>query len=74
MGWVTKWHRAKEFLDILRQIELSTPKELNLHIILDNRSTHKVAEVQKWLADHSRIGLHFTPTSASRLNAVDSWF
>jgi len=74
MGRLTKRHRAKEFLDFLRQIEKSTPKELDLHIILDNSSTHKTAEVQKWLAEHSRITLHFTPTSASWLNAVESWF
>lgn len=74
MGRVTKRHRAKEFLDFLRQIEKSTPKELDLHIILDNSSTHKTVEVQKWLAEHSRITLHFTPTSASWLNAVESWF
>ena len=74
LGRVTKRHRAKEFLDFLRQIERSTPKELALHIILDNSSTHKTAEVQKWLAGHPRITLHFTPTSASWLNAVESWF
>lgn len=74
LGRVTKRHRAKEFLDFLRQIERSTPKELALHIILDNSSTHKTAEVQKWLAGQPRITLHFTPTSASWLNAVESWF
>jgi len=74
IGRVTKRHRAKEFLDFLRQIERSTPKELALHIILDNSSTHKTAEVQKWLAEHSRITMHFTPTSASWLNAVEGWF
>ena len=74
MGRVTKRHRAKEFLDILRQIERSTPKELNLHVILSNSSTHNAAEVQKRPTDHSKIVLHFTPTSASWLNAVDSWF
>lgn len=74
LGRVTKRHRAKEFLDFMRQIERSTPKELALHIILDNSSTHKTAEVQKWLAGQPRITLHFTPTSASWLNAVESWF
>jgi len=73
-GRVTKRHRAKEFLDFLRQVERSTPKGLDLHIILDNSSTHKTAEVKKWLEGHSRITLHFTPTSASWLNAVESWF
>ena len=74
IGRMTKRHRAKEFLDFLRQIDRSTPKELNLHLILDNSSTHKTAEVQKWLAAHPRFILHFTPTSASWLNAVEGWF
>jgi transposase len=74
MGRVTKRHRAKEFLDFLRQIERATPKNLALHIILDNSSTHKTVEVQKWLASQPRIKLHFTPTSASWLNAVEGWF
>lgn len=72
IGRVTKMHRAKEFLDFLRQIDCSTPKELDLRVILDNSSTHKTAEVNKWLAKHSRYILHFTPTSASWLNAVDN--
>jgi transposase len=74
IGRTTKRHRAKEFLDFLRQIDRSTPKELNLHLILDNSSTHKTPEVQQWLANHPRFILHFTPTSASWLNAVEGWF
>ena len=73
-GRVTSRHRAKEFLDFMRQVERSTPKDLDLHIILDNSSTHKTAEVKEWLAEHPRIILHFTPTSASWLNAVEGWF
>ena len=74
IGKVTSRHRAKEFLEFMRQIERSTPKELDLHVILDNSSTHKTPDVKKWLAKHPRIILHFTPTSASWLNAVESWF
>lgn len=74
IGRVTKRHRAKEFLDFLRQIERSVPKELDLHVILDNSSTHKTPEVKKWLEQHPRFILHFTPTSASWLNAVEGWF
>ena len=58
----------------MRQVERSTPKDLDLHIILDNSSTHKTAEVKAWLEKHPRIILHFTPTSASWLNAVEGWF
>lgn len=74
LGRVTKRHRANEFLDFLRQIDRSTPKELDLHVILDNSSTHKTPEVKKWLDAHPRFKFHFTPTSASWLNAVESWF
>jgi len=74
MGRVTNRHRAKEFLDFLRQVERSTPKDLDLHLILDNSSTHKTDDVKIWLEKHPRIKVHFTPTSASWLNAVEGWF
>lgn len=74
MGRVTQKHRAKEFLAFLRQVERNTPKDKELHLILDNSATHKTEEVRKWFAKHPRIKLHFTPTSASWLNAVESWF
>jgi len=74
IGRVTERHRAKEFLEFMRQIERSTPKELDLHVILDNSSTHKTADVKAWLEKHPRIKLHFTPTSASWLNAVEQLF
>jgi len=74
MGRVTRRHRAKEFLAFLRQIDRSTPGELDLHLIVDNSSTHKTPKVREWLEEHPRFTLHFTPTSASWLNAVESWF
>ena len=57
IGRTTKRHRAKEFLDFLRQIDRSTPSELDLHLILDNSSTHKTPEVQTWLAETSAVHL-----------------
>lgn len=74
MGRVTRRHRAKEFLDFLRQIDRSTPSQLDLHLILDNSSTHKTEEVQDFLEKHPRFHFHFTPTSASWLNAIETWF
>ena len=74
IGRITQRHRAKEFLDFLRQIDRETPKEQDLHLILDNSSTHKTPEVKAWLEKHPRFKLHFTPTSASWLNAVEGWF
>ena len=67
-------HRAQDFLRFLRKIDRETPRALDLHLILDNSSSHKTPEVQKWLAQHQRFKFHFTPTSASWLNAVESWF
>lgn len=74
IGRVTERHRAAEFLAFLRQINEAVPRKLDLHVILDNSSTHKTPEVKAWLAKHPRFKLHFTPTSASWLNAVESWF
>ena len=58
----------------MRQSDRSVPKDLDLHVILDNSSPHKTAKVKTWLAAHPRFILHFTPTSASWLNAVEGWF
>lgn len=74
MGRVTQRHRSKEFVDFLRQIERQTPDGLVLHLILDNSSTHKTKAVEEFLAAHPRFRFHFTPTSASWLNAVETWF
>lgn len=71
---VTDRHRAKEFIDFLRHVDKNTPKDMDLHIILDNLSAHKTADVKTWLTKHPRVHFHFTPTSASWLNAVEGWF
>ncbi len=74
IGRITRRHRAKEFLAFLQQIDRNTPAGLDLHVILDNSSTHKTAAIQQWLEKHPRFKLHFAPTSASWLNAVEGWF
>ncbi len=56
-------HRHQEFLAFLKTIDSEVPKGLQVHVILDNYSTHKHAEVQRWLSRHKRFHLHFTPTS-----------
>lgn len=73
MGRVTRRHRAKEFLAFLRQIDDAVP-DLDLHLILDNSSTHSTPQVKAFLEKRPRFKLHFTPTSASWLNAVEGWF
>jgi transposase len=67
-------HRAIEFKKFLAKIDKEVPAELDVHLILDNYSTHKTAAINKWLAAHPRFHLHFTPTSASWLNLVERWF
>ena len=74
MGRITKRHRAQEFLAFLRQIDQAVDPDLDIHLILDNSSTHKTEKVRSWLARRERFHLHFTPTSASWLNAVETWF
>jgi transposase len=69
-------HRGKEFIQFLHQLEQQVPPELDLHLILDNSSTHKSATVQRWLKPmkRRRFHFHFTPTSSSWLNQVERWF
>lgn len=67
-------HRAAEFLKFLRVIDREVPKELDVHLIVDNYGTHKTAAVRSWLVRHHRFHLHFTPTSASWLNMVERFF
>jgi len=67
-------HRHQEFLGFLRQIDKNVPGDLEVHVVLDNYSTHKHAKVKGWLASHGRFHLHFTPTYASWLNQVERWF
>lgn len=67
-------HRAREFKLFLREIDAAVPEELDVHVILDNLSTHKTPEIKRWLARHPRFHLHFTPTHASWLNLVERFF
>jgi transposase len=66
-------HRAEEFLSFCRRIVREFP-DGQLHIVLDNSSTHSTPEVKRWLARHRRVHFHFTPTGASWMNLVESWF
>jgi transposase len=69
-------HRAKEFVKFLNQLEKEVPPEQEVHLIMDNYSTHKSATVQRWLKPKKRrrFHFHFTPTSASWLNQVERLF
>ena len=67
-------HRAVEFKKFLQRIDANVPSDLDVHVVLDNASTHKTPAVKKWLLAHPRFVLHFTPTSSSWLNLVERWF
>ncbi len=70
----TKKHTHVEFLDFLKQVDLSVEDDLDVHLILDNYSTHKHEKVKKWLKKHPRFHFHFIPTSSSWLNMVERFF
>ena len=74
IGKVTDKTNGKEFLSFLKLLNRRFSTGKDLHIILDNLSTHKTPAVREWLEAHPRIHLHFTPTSSSWLNAVEGWF
>lgn len=71
-----KRHTGADVLAFFKQIDLHTPRRLEVHIVLDNLSAHKSKPVRDWLShpEHARWHLHFTPTSASWANLVESWF
>ena len=71
---LTPRHRAEEFRRFLNLIDQSVPAPLDVHVILDNQSTHKTPAIQRWLVRHPRFTLHFTPTYSSWLNLVERWF
>lgn len=66
-------HGKAEFLDFLKRVAKAYPRR-QLHVVVDNYHTHKHADINRWLAKHPRITLHFTPTSASWLNLVEVFF
>ena len=74
LGTCMPKHRHQEWLKFLELIDKETPKELVLHLIVDNYATHKHESVKKWLSKHKRFHVHFTPTSSSWLNLVERWF
>ena len=74
IGRCMKQHRHQEFIRFLSAVERAVPAGKVIHAILDNYATHKHPAVMTWLADHPRWTFHFTPTSASWLNAVEGFF
>jgi transposase len=71
---MTPRHRAEEFRRFLILIDKTVPDGLDVHVVLDNSSTHKAPTIQRWLVRHPRFTFHFTPTYSSWLNLVERWF
>ena len=67
-------HRHQEFIRFLQLINVKTPSDVALHLIVDNYGTHKHQRVQSWLKRHPRFHLHFIPTSSSWVNMIERWF
>ena len=74
IGQWMKRHRHQEFIRFLNVIDAKVPKMKAVHIIVDNYATHKHPKVLEWIENHPRFVFHFTPTSTSWLNAVESFF
>jgi transposase len=74
IGECHRRHRAVEFRTFLDTIEANVPASLDIHLVLDNYATHKTPSIQRWLLKRPRFHVHFTPTSASWLNLVETFF
>jgi transposase len=74
IGRLHSRHRAIEFKKFLQTLDHEVPAELDVHLVLDNSSTHKTPLIRRWLQAHPRFKLHFTPTSSSWINLVERWF
>jgi len=74
IGQCMKRHRHQEFIRFLNVIDARVAKKKTVHVIVDNYAAHKHPKVLEWIENHPRFVFHFTPTSASWLNAVESFF
>src|ERR1700676_4041601 len=67
-------HRSMQFREFLDLIETQVPRDLDVHIIMDNYGTHKTPLIRNWFAKRPRFHVHFTPTYGSWLSLVERWF
>lgn len=67
-------HRAQEFRRFLNELERNIPEALDVHVVMDNASTHKTKLIRDWFAKRPRWHQHFTPTSSSWINQVERFF
>jgi len=71
---IRKTHTSTYFIAFLNKVNREVPNDLDIHVILDNLSTHKTPAVHRWLLRHRRFHFHFTPTYGSWMNLVERWF
>ncbi len=69
-----KRHRARELRTFLDEVERNVPADLDIHVVMDNASSHKTKLICDWFAKRPRWHSHFTPTSSSWLNQVERFF
>jgi transposase len=74
IGRCMQQHRHEEFIRFLNEVERAVPSGKRIEAVVDNYATHKHPKVKAWLKRHPRWTFHFTPTSGSWLNAVESFF
>lgn len=74
VGPLHRRHRAEEFKAFLAKLDREVRADLGIHLVCDSYATHKTAAITKWLLEHPRFQLHFTPTGSSWLNLVERWF
>lgn len=67
-------HRAREFRKFLDEVERKVPVNLDIHVVMDNASSHKTKLIRSWFAKRPRWHVHFTPTSSSWINQVERFF
>ena len=73
LGQCSERHTGADFLRFLKILQRRY-RGRELHVVLDNSSTHSTPDVRDWLAKHPNITFHFTPTGASWLNMIEAWF
>jgi transposase len=74
IGECHRRHRSQEFRKFLNTIDAAVPRELDVHVVLDNYGTHKSPTIKRWFQQHPRFHVHFTPTYGSWLNLIERWF
>jgi transposase len=74
IGQCHRQHRHQEFIKFLNTVAGQMPLDQEIHIVMDNYSTHKTPRVKKWFLKHPNWHIHFTPTSASWMNQIERFF